>query len=183
VLACPYSTSAILHSPSPLKMDVKNINDREWRKKNKESTRRSDIKWLQENRAKRRGWDKTKYERSALYSRFSMYFRRYDWTLQHFTWKTHIPIKTEEKIKRACSSCDRYEAHGLRLWWKRRISEPPTTSVYDCFECFRRSNSEHVVPVEYEGLALEDAFTAMREARKQHVKSVGAHKGSDQSPV
>jgi hypothetical protein len=173
VLAYPYSTSAILQSPSPLMMDAQNVYNREWRKKNKESTRRSDIKWLQENRAKRREWERTKYERSALYTRFSMYLRRYDWTLQHFSWKTHIPIKTKEKIKRACSSCGRYEAHGLRLWWKRRISEPPTTAAYDCFECFRRSNPEHVVPIEYEGLSLEDAFGAMREARKQHAKSVG----------
>jgi hypothetical protein len=176
VLASPYSTSAILHSPSPLKMDARNVYDREWRRNNLESRRRQEAEWRQKDPIKRRQEARTWYyrEQNSLYKRMFNFLWKFDWPLQHLTWKTHIPTKTEAKTKRACSTCGRYESQGLRLWWMRRDSGTPAPNAYDCPGCFRKSNPEAVVPIEYEGLALEDALTAMREDRKQHVKSAGS---------
>jgi hypothetical protein len=172
VLASSYSTSTVLHSPSPLKMDKRNVNQRKWSLQNAESREKSDAKWLQANPIKRRELKRVFDQKTSLVHRFSIFLRRYDWPLQHLTWKTHIPEITEEKVKRACSSCGRYKTHGLRQWWKRRDPEPPNADLYDCFTCFYTLNPEHVVPVEYEGLDLEGAYKAMIEGRKRHANSV-----------
>jgi hypothetical protein len=127
VLACPCSTRAILHSPSPLKMDAKNIYDREWRRNNLESRGRQEADWRQKDTTMRRHSSKMWYyhEQNSLYKRIFRYLYDHDWPLQHLTWETHIPIKTEAKTKRACSTCGRYESQGLRLWWMRRDSGTP----------------------------------------------------------
>jgi hypothetical protein len=171
MIASPYPTSAILHSPSQLKTDARNVYLREWTKKNRESVKRKDARWRQGNLDRRREWDRLKYERNAMHLNFYHWLRRYDWPFQHLTWKTHIPIKTEDKVKRACSTCGRYESQGLKIWWKRRNLELSIPAAYDCFDCFCKPNPEHVVPTEYAGFALEDVYHAMKEARQQHVKS------------
>ena len=168
VLASPYTTSAFLCSPSPLKMDKENVALRARRRKHPETNRRVHAEWFKENRAYRHEGMRRLYQESSLYKRIYVFLLTYDWPLRNLTWRTHIPIGSEEKVKRACASCGRYEAQGLRLWWQRRDVEPP---LYDCFTCFRTSNPEHMMPTEYEGLTLEDAYKAMRDARKQHDKA------------
>lgn len=116
----------------------------------------------------KREYNRNLYKKTSVYHKYNAFLSEFDWPLQHLTWTTHIPVKSEKKAKRACASCGRYEYQGLRLWWQRRDVEPP---LYDCFSCFRTSNPEHVVPIGYEGLDLLDALKAMREARKQHDKA------------
>lgn len=171
VLASAYSTSAILYSPSPLKMDAKNVHSREYARSNPERIKKRDLKWLQANPIKRRETKAAFYQRTAAYNKLYIFLSRYQWPLQQLTWKTHIPKITQEKVKRACSSCDRHENRGLRLWWKRRNPEPADADLYDCFACFYTSNPGHVAPIEYESLPLDEALRAMQKARKQHVKS------------
>jgi hypothetical protein len=178
----PYTTSAILHSPSPLKMDAQNVYAREWAKRNRESVNILKARWRQENLDKKREWSRLKYERDAMHVKFCMWLVRNDWPFRQLTWRTHIPIKTEEKVKRACSNCGRYEFQGLRIWWKRRNVEPSTPAAYDCFDCFSKPNPEHVVPIGYEGLSLEDAYNVLREARKQHDEAARS-KARERHPI
>jgi len=172
VLASSCSTTAILCSPSPLKMDAKSIRHREWARRNPEIIRKHDKKWLQANPIKRREWKGAFDQRTAIYERLYRLLIRYEWPMQHFTWKTHTPVKTQEAVKRACFHCGRYERQGLRLWWKRRNPEPNDADLYDCFACFYTLNPGHVAPIEYEGLPLGEAVDAMQEARKQRDRSV-----------
>jgi len=172
VLASAYSTTAILYSPSPLKMDAKSVRLREWARMNPEIIRKRDKTWLQANPIKRREWKEAFDQRTAIYARLYNFLMDHEWPIQHLTWKTHTPVKTQEAVKRACSSCGRYERRGLRLWWKRRNPEPADADLYDCFACFYTLNPGHVAPVEYESLPLGEAVDAMQEARKQHDKIV-----------
>jgi hypothetical protein len=168
VRASPYSTSAFLYSPSPLKMDKENITSRARRRKHPETNRRVHAEWFKENRAYRHEGMRRLYQSISLYKRIYAFLLRYDWPLQNLTWRTHIPIKSEKSVKRACTSCGHYEVRGLRLWWQRRDVEPP---LYDCFTCFRTSNPDYVVPIEYEGLALEHAYKMIKDARRLHDKA------------
>jgi hypothetical protein len=152
-------------------MDAKNVYTREWAKKNREFVKRRNVRWLQGNLDKRHEISRLKYERNAMHLNFYHWLRRDDWPFQQLTWRTHILIKTEEKVKRACSSCGYHETRGLRVWWKRKDSELSIPAVYDCFDRFYKSNPEHAVPIGHEGLPLEDAYNALREARKQHDKA------------
>lgn len=172
VLASPYSTSAILYSPSPLKMDARSIYNREWAHRNPDLRRKKNTKWLRENRDERLDTLRAEYQRNVVSRQLYDFMRRNDWPLQDFTWKTHTPMKTKDKVKRACASCGRYQDQGLRLWWKRKNPEPPTADSYDCFACFYTYNPENVAPIGYESLPLKEAFDVMREARKQQTKSV-----------
>ena len=171
VLASAYSTSANLYAPSPLKMDAKSVQNREWARRNPEIIKKRDIKWLQANPIRRREWKVAFDQRTAPYRRLYKFLVNYQWPLQHLTWKTHIPVMSQKKVKRACSSCGRYESQGLRLWWKRRHPEPADAKLYDCFACFYTFNPGHVAPIEYGSLPLDEALRAMQKARKQHVKS------------
>ncbi|KEQ76349.1 hypothetical protein M436DRAFT_61597 [Aureobasidium namibiae CBS 147.97] len=172
VLAYPYTTSAILYSPSPLKMDAKNVYAREWFRRNPEKHNRAITKWIRENQDKRREIVRASDQKRHVYIRLYKLLINYEWPMQHFTWKTHTPVKTQEAVKRACSSCGRYERQGLRLWWKRRNPKPADADLYDCFACFYTLNPGHVAPIEYESLSLREAVDTMQEARKQHDKSL-----------
>lgn len=136
-----------------------------------ESEKAAKIRWKQNHATRERELEEIWDMKNCVYKKFYQFVIKHEWPIQHLTWKTHIPLKTEEKVQRACATCAHYESVGLKLWWMRRNLEPDLPSAYDCTHCFYTWNPEHIVPVKYEGLALWDAVTAMQKDRKQHVKS------------
>ncbi|KAG9944635.1 hypothetical protein KCU85_g7813, partial [Aureobasidium melanogenum] len=72
----------------------------------------------------------------------------YNLVKQELTWKTHEVELNATEVMHTCSGPNCGYERKLKLWMKRKESDPP---LYDCFKCFTSEwVPEKVLPIGYE---------------------------------
>jgi hypothetical protein len=78
------------------------------------------------------------------------------------TWKTHVPVKTTEKVERHCASCHIKRRGGVRLWWQRRQVPEHEEPLYDCTTCSNK-NPTMALPEGFEDVKTVQQLYLRRE--------------------
>lgn len=81
--------------------------------------------------------------------------------IETYTWKTHSPVSSDDKVEHHCTACHR--PRFLKHWWKEKprpeaTETNPDQDRYMCNTCFA-NNWDLVVPETYSG-RLPRMFTS-----------------------
>ncbi|KAH0294737.1 hypothetical protein KCU62_g449, partial [Aureobasidium sp. EXF-3399] len=67
-----------------------------------------------------------------------------------FEWKTHLPVVYPERVRKTCSTCHAYHAHGARLWWQD-LHDP---DKFVCQICYTKNGIAAAMPKGHEDFVM-----------------------------
>ncbi|CAD0113978.1 unnamed protein product [Aureobasidium uvarum] len=103
-----------------------------------------------EHRERLREAARHKTTTGQMRKRLHLWCTRYAWFRESVSWKSHLPLHTEDKVRHHCDGCGYERFAGLKLWWTKLVDRKPRYLCHKCY-CTTRGWND-VMPTGYEDI-------------------------------